>query len=128
MDKKNQIKLINEAYRKIDDVLSIQHMGEYGKQYYNLNKGEELQHDKFRPSDVKRGLTISEAVKLFYVTQIIQALKGTLKVTVKEYLFVRKSIFFAVALVETYKIELTEALKGINYDDILAVDYAELNK
>jgi hypothetical protein len=129
MDKKQQLKLIDKTYQKIDNVLSIQHYGEYAKEYYNMNKKEELGHIKFCPESVTRGLTVHQATKLFYVKQIVEALSGQLNyITAKDYLYIRKSIFMSISLAENYKKELLEALKDINFNDILLIDYAELQK
>jgi len=48
--------------------------------------------------------------------------------SLKEYLSIRQSIFFAHSLVLNYREELTKALEGVNWEDILKIDYAELMK
>jgi len=63
------------------------------------------------------------------VKQIIEFLgKAEYIPSVKDYIFVRQSIFFAYSLVSQYRIEFETALKDINFDDILKLDYVELIK
>jgi len=128
MNKKQQLNLIHRAWRNIDECLATQHFGMYGKEYLKLNKEEEKSHDRMRSYEIKRGISINEAAKVFYVQQIIEGLMGQLKFEVKDYLSIRKSCFFAMALVENYRAELEEALKDFNYAEILAIDYCELIK
>ena len=129
LSKNEQIKLIKTTWQKINEVLSCQSFGQYGKQYLDLNIQEEKRHDKTRPHDIQRGLTIIEAGKLFAVKQIIEFLgKAEYIPSVKDYIFVRQSIFFAYSLVSQYRIEFETALKDINFDDILKLDYVELIK
>jgi hypothetical protein len=126
--KRAQLKAIQKAYIAIEGVLSRVSWGQYGREYFALNRAEELQHDRARPAGIRRGLTIAEAAKVFYVRQIIEALQGTLKVEAREYLWIRKSIFFAVALADNYGQELREALTGVDFAEILKVDYVALQE
>jgi hypothetical protein len=127
MDKKQSLKLINEAYWKIKDVLESVHFGSYHSQYYALNLKEESEHRRFCPDGVTCGLTKVEAVKLFYVQEIVEALfKPSFVPSLKDYLSVRQSIFFAHSLALNYREELTRALAVVNWEDILKINYAEL--
>jgi len=129
MDKKQSLKLINEVYGRIKEVLESVHWGGYHKQYYNLNLKEEAEHRRFCPDGVTCGLTKIEAVKLFYVQEIVEALfKPSFVPTLKDYLSIRQSIFFAHSLALNYREELTKALEGVNWEDILKIEYAELMK
>jgi hypothetical protein len=74
------------------------------------------------------GLTISESAKLFCVKRIVESLNGLHIPEIKDFLYCQKSWFFAHALVENYREELAEALKDIDKEKILALDYAELVK
>lgn len=127
MNKKQQIKLIKETWNKIDYCLSSISWGQYGKEYLQLNIREEKSHDNFR-GDNSRGISIVTAAKLFAVKQIIEILSGQdkFKPTTKEYLHLRKSIYFAWALIENYGDKLKEALKNVNFDDVLSLDYCKL--
>lgn len=128
LTKSQQLKLIDNAFRCIKEVLENIHIGEYHNQYYNLNKAEEKDHDRCRPSSISRGISISEAVKLFYVLHIVRSLSGDKNYTIKDYIHIRKSVLMAQSLVENYKDELKKALNGFSYHDILNIDYAELQK
>lgn len=126
--KKVQLKLINDTWRKIDYTLSSIKWGNEGKKYLALTRQEEKNHDKIRPQGEKRGISISDASKLFAVKRIVEVLTGNLKLTVADYLNVQKSCFYAVALVENYGKELIIALDNTVLADILACDYTELMK
>ena len=128
MEKKQALKLINDVYFKIKNVLECVHYGGYHKKYYNLIQQEEKEHRKFCPNGITCGLTTSEAVKLFYVQTIFEYLFNNRKLLVSDYLSIRKSHFFACSLVENYKEELNKALQGVNIEEINKIDYAELMK
>lgn len=126
MTKKEQLRLINETWQKINRVLSMERWGNEGEKYLKENIREEKKHDSYRPQGINRGISILQAGKLFAVKRIIEALTGKLTVEIKEYLTIQKSAFYAVALVENYRESLIKALEGINFDDVLSVDYVKL--
>lgn len=129
LSKNEQIQLIKTTWQKIAEVLSCQSSVKYAKQYLSLNIQEEKNHDKFRPINTIRGLTILEAGKFFAVKQIIEFLTDKKYIpSAKDYLFVRQSIFFAYALVSQYRKEFEIVLKDVCFDDILNMDYTELMK
>lgn len=123
-----QKKALNEVYNKIDYTFQSIKWGQYGNQYYNMIKDEEKQHRKGKPSHVTCGLSISEAIKLFYVRDIIEALQEKYSYTIKDYLHIRQSVLMAYSLVANYREEIEKALEGVNFDEILSLDYAELMK
>jgi hypothetical protein len=128
MEKREALKIIQTNYEKIKEVLSCVHYGSYHKEYYNLILQEEKDHRKFCPEGVTCGLTQGEAVKLFYVQTIFDYLFSNRILTTKEFLHVRKSHFLALSLVENYTKELYQALKGVNWQEVSSIDYAELMK
>jgi len=128
MEKREALKIIQANYEKIKKVLERIHWGGYHKEYYNLIKDEEKSHRKFCPEGISCGLTQAEAVKLFYVETIFEYLSNNRKLSVKDFLSVRKSHFFACSLVENYHIELLEALKDTDFNIVDCIDYAELMK
>jgi len=125
--KSKALKLINDAYWKIEKVLSSVAWGQYGNQYLDMNIKEEKGHRGSR--DCAFGLTVKEAAKLFYVRQIVEYLTEPKRVpTIKEYLFIRQSCFMAASLAENYQKELAAALQGVDVEAIRNLDYAELVK
>lgn len=123
-----QKKVLNACYSKLDYAFSSIHYGCYGKQLFKMIKDEEKGHRKFCPDGIKCGLTISEAVKLFYCQGIIEGITDKLNFTVKDYISIRQSILMCQSLALNYKDEIINALQGVNYSDILSIDYAELMK
>lgn len=128
LTKKEQLKLINEAFQRINYVLSIVSWGQYGDIYYKMNLEEEKAHRRLKPEDVVCGLTQTQAVKLFYVKQIADFLLGADKPLVEHYLSYRKSVYYAYALVHDYEDKLRDELKDIDLEALTQLDYAELNK
>ena len=124
--KRKQLKLINEAYDNLANAFSVVGWGMYGRQYEKLNKEEEESHRTFKPDHITAGIITRQAVKYFYVHQIAAALTDGYKPALKDYLHTRKSIFFAWALVENYPKEIKKALEGLDLQEIMAIDYAEL--
>jgi len=128
MEKKEALKLIQANYWKIKEVLECVAWGNYHKEYYNLIQQEEKDHRRYCPDGVTCGLTVGEAVKLFYVQTIFEYFFSNKTLLVKEYLHVRKSHFLACAIAENYGKELFQALKGVNWQEVKQIDYAELMK
>jgi hypothetical protein len=126
LTKRQALKLIDNVYFKIKDVLECVHYGGYHKEYFNLIQQEEKDHRRYCPDGVTCGLSVNEAVKLFYVKTLFEYLFNNRKLSSKEYLHVRKSHFFACSLAENYKEELEKALQGVNVDEINKIDYAKL--
>jgi hypothetical protein len=124
------IKAIDKAYYSIDNVLSCVTWGNYGKEYFNLNLTEEKRHCNFKPDHIKNGLTVKQGARFFYVKEIIDFLldKKAYIPSASEFIELRTSIFYAYSLVCKYKQELIEALKDVDKDFILSLDYAELQK
>jgi hypothetical protein len=126
MKKKQALKIINENYWKIKEILSSVHHGRYHEEYYNLIQQEERGHRKWRHFLSRCGLTINEAVNLFYVQTIFEYLYNNRTLSARDYINVRKSHFFACSLVENYKEELIKVLQGVNIEEINKIDYAKL--
>jgi hypothetical protein len=129
LSKKEALKIIKETWNKINGVLSVVHFGQYGNQFLALSTKEEKEHRGIRLFDGECfGLTISEASKLFCVRRIVEALNGEKIPEIKDILHCQPSWFFAHSLVANYREELSEALKDIDKEKILSLDYAELVK
>jgi hypothetical protein len=128
--KRQIIKSYREAWGKVNYALSSVGWGQYGKQYLKENLDEERSHRGFKPDHVKAGLTINESAELFAIQQIAEALADKPKWTpdLQGYLSCRKSIYTAWSLVINYRHKIAEALKGVDLDEIRALDYAELVK
>jgi hypothetical protein len=126
LTKRQALKLIDNVYFKIKDVLECVHYGGYHKQYYAIIQEEEKKHRVFCPDGVTCGLTLGEAVKLFYIQTLFEYLFNNRKLSSKEYLHARKSHFFACSLAENYKEELNKALQGVDVSLVNSVDYAKL--
>ena len=129
LSKSESFKIINPIYFKLERMLNSIHNGNFGKTYFDLIKAEEKEHRHFVYFDgVTYGLTISEAVKLFYVITLFEYLIEGRSLSVKDYLFVKKSHFFAESLALNYKDELTSCYNHFDFDKINQIDYADLMK
>lgn len=132
---KKKFKEVDKAFFNIQHVFSSVHHGQYGKQYFKLHMEEEKQHRRSCPDSIKSGLTISEAVKLFFVQYLVKFLDNTRKIPdIKQVLTVRPSYIFAGALVLNYGDDIKKALnmtyngESIDIEVIKSLDYAELMK
>ena len=123
-----QKKILNDVYFKLDYALSNIHWGNYGKQLFKMIQGEEKNHRRGCPEGVSCGLSVSEAVKLFYVKGLIESLQGKNHFTIKDYINIRQSVLMAQSLALNYGPELSKAIEGLPIDEVLALDYAELMK
>jgi hypothetical protein len=129
MNKKESFELIDDAYVKIKEVLETVNHGEHHEELYSIHLKEERQHRRGCPAGVVCGLTVSESVRLFYVSFIVEALFAPVFIpTLKDYISTKQSYYLAYSLVENYREELNKALLGVNWLDTLKVNYAELMK
>ena len=129
MTKNQQVKLINRAFDALE-VLNNQVMSPLRNRYLEQNIEEEKGHRRFKPDGIKCGLTTREAARLFCVRQIAEYLNGAATPEPKDWLHLRLSNLTACALVAEYGAQIKAAWSesGISIDDLLALDYAELNK
>ena len=124
---RKQKELINSTWQKMEYVLNNQSISHYADHYFKQNLDEERDHANFMSKYGSRGMTIPQAARLFCVKQIAEYLKDKKqKLDAKDYIGLRPSVFWAYSLANTYRAELTEALKGVDLDAILALDYADL--
>lgn len=125
--KAEQVKLINNAWKKISYALSAVRWGRFGDQFLKLNMQEERGYRGGRSVEYE-GLSVKLAGKLFAVREIVSFLEGKEIPKIKDYLYYRKSVYFAGALVLNYEGELRSALQGIDFEAVQALDYVSLVK
>ena len=128
MNKKETIKLINEAYYKLDCLNNIS-WTKYRDRLFDMNKTSEKQHDRGRPEGTSKGITITEAAKLFTVVWIAEYLTEAKKAPdAKDYINVRAEAFYAYSCAMQYKAEILKAWEGMDIESIASIDYADLMK
>lgn len=123
---KAQVRLIETVWQKIAYTFEGIHHGCYGRDFLNECIEEEKRHDKCRPVQCKRFLTIREAGKLFVVKRLCEYLFTNETVDLLGYHYTQKSVYTAYSLAKTYEKELKEALTGVDYALIESIDYADL--
>lgn len=128
LSKKEQLKLISKVSNELDYKFQSIHWGEYGKQLKDIIRHDEKQHRKIAPDNVMHGLTISQAVNLFYVKLICEGLFNCKDYSIKDYIHIRQDVLFAYSLAKNYEQELKECFKDVNIQDVLNLDYADLMK
>jgi hypothetical protein len=136
-EKKN-FREVEKAFRQIQYALSSLSWGQYGQNYFKLNLQEARQWDKARPSDCRRGLSVTEEAKLFFVKWLVDYIDGKQKApTIKDVLHLKPSAVMGATLCANFPEEIKKALRGeaipgtaeeIRLDIIEALDYAELVK
>ena len=125
LSKAKQLKLIDEAYFAIRRALES---GHYGDNLKDMIEKAEKQHRKFKPDGVTCGLTIKQATRLFFAQYIIGYYTKAKKWTIKDMIYVRHECLYAQSIAENYTDEIAQAIKDIDIDAVMLVDYAELNK
>jgi len=127
---------VEKAFRQIQYVLAPLSWGQYGREYYNLNLQESKAWNANKPGDAKRGLSVLEESKLFFVHWLIYYSKNK-KPTLKETLHLKPSAVRGAVLVENFPDEIAKALRGeaipgtpekIDIEIIESLDFAELVK
>jgi len=126
LSKKQQIDLINKLSYNLACELDNLKWNKIYTDYLKENIQEEKNHDNFRHESIKRGLTITEAGKLFAVQQIAEYLNGDKMPDVSGYLHIRKSVFTAYAIFANYRKEIEKAFQGLNWQEVLKMDYCFL--
>lgn len=123
MKHKDIIKLINDAYSKLQILNNID-WTPYREEIYKLEKQYERNHRNWcngREFD----FSVDIASKLFVVQHIASALKGT-RHSIKSYIYLKKSIFFAESLVLNYEDKIKEALKDFDLNQLCELSYSIL--
>ncbi len=128
LSKNQQIKLLKKINNKLSNILDNIKWEKFYTNYLKENIKEEKVHLRMKPEGVIHGLTAYEGGLLFAVQQIINYLTGEKPPGVKDYLWMRKTVFTAYSIVANYEKEIREALKDIEYQEVLKMDYCELVK
>jgi hypothetical protein len=128
LSKNQQIKLLKEISSQLSYVLDNIKWEKIYTNYLKENIQEEKNHLRMKPEGVIHGLTAYEGGLLFAVQQIINYLTGENAPDVKSYLWMRKTVFTAYSIVTNYEKEIKEALKNIDYTEVLKMDYCDLVK
>lgn len=125
MTKNQQLKLIRDAYDRLYCLNNIT-WTKYRDNLYREHLEGERQHDRMRPEGTDRGITLSDAAKLFVVHWIAEYLFGKKAPDVASYINMRKEAFTSYSLVANYRKEIEAAWKDINVQALAGLDYAKL--
>jgi hypothetical protein len=128
LSKNQQIELLKTISGKLSNSLDNISWTAYYTNYLKENIQEERKHLKMKPESIIHGLTVTEGGILFAVQQIIQYLEGEKPPDLKGYIYMRKTVFTAFSIVAQYGDIIREALKDIDYKEVLKIDYCELVK
>lgn len=139
MTKKEQLDLIRKISGRLHTALDHITWSNIYDNYLKENIQDEKNHLKYKPESCRHGLTALEGGTFFAVKHIIDFFhnknhdifipdfKFSVYIPqVKDYLSVKKVIFSAYAIVENYNEQIKEALKDLDYSEILKMDYVEL--
>lgn len=128
MNKKEAVKLINEAYSRLS-VLNNLTWTPYRDNLFNKHREEEKQHDQGRPEHVSRGLSIVDSARLFTVCWIAEYLTdGKRAPEAQDYINMRPTAFYAYSVAMKYKDLILKAWKGLDVKAIAELDYAKLQE
>ncbi len=125
------LKLIDAAYWRL--ARACEHTHDWDR-YVAIQKEEERDHRKWKPSGIDCGLTKAQSVRLFSVQHIFERWipMDSGKVftpEAKDFLHIKRSIFAACSIAHSCEAEiLKEFPKPYMLDWLKSIDYAELNK
>ncbi len=123
--KKQTLKAVNKAWTEFAYVLDTCGWGRDGVNYLKLNVAEEKDHDRYRGDSIGRGITITEAAKLFAVKQLVEYLTESEKAPdPKGYNHMRKTVFMAYGLVSDYTKQLMGALAKLTAEEVETIKAA----
>lgn len=131
MTKQEQLKLIDQAFSRLDRVCES---SRHWDQYLALIKQEENDQRRFVPHGLKPGLTRRQSIELFAVKTVFDRFvpKESGKVftpEAKDFFWVRKSIFAACAIVDIFPDRIREKFTLDEMAHFLAsVDYVKLSE
>lgn len=127
LKKQDQIKLIKKINKELQYLFSSISYGQYYRDYLQENVKEERKHQMFKPDNISSGLSVNEGGTFFAVKQVIEFLTNPKKAPdLEAYLYLRKAIYTAYALTENYRADILTALKDIDYNEVLKIDYCDL--
>ena len=122
-NRKQALKMIRAAFRALEPLDNVSH-NKYLTQLAEQIKAEEKLVE--RSDDT---LTRRERVELYAVWRIAQFMTGHTRLAeVRDYLWTRKHIFIASALVSNYRETIATAWKGFDVELLASIDFATLNK
>ena len=125
-EQKQIIKIVNQAYSKLDVLNNIRWTA-FRDDLFDMNKKDEIRHRKsFDNRDYSGVASISDCAKLFVVHNIAESLLNKSKYTVKDLLIIRKSCIYSQSLVENYRKIIEKAWESENIKNLASLDYISL--
>lgn len=123
---RKQLKVINDAWWRMG-ILDNMTWTPYRKEIYHLEKEYERRHRNYtRPHG---GMNMSQAAKYFTAKHIfdgLRMLKAGKQYSIKDYLAVKKSVFYAHSVAAVYEKEIIEAFDGFDWEAFASLDYADM--
>lgn len=127
LSKKEQLEMIKQISSALELCLDNISWEPYYTNYLKANIQDEKQHLKFKPEGVKHGLSAKQGGEYHAVKWIVESLEGH-KPDAESYIFTKKVVFTAYSIVSQYRERIIKALRGIEYKEVLKMDYCELVK
>jgi len=125
-EQKKIIKIVNQAYSKLDVLNNIRWTA-FRDDLFDMNKKDEIRHRKsFDNRNYSGVASISDCAKLFVVHNIAESLLNKSKYTIKDLLIIRKSCIYSQSLVENYREIIEKAWESENIKNLASLDYISL--
>ena len=128
-EKKKFNAIVKRVWVDVARVLNNQNWEKYADELYKLSLKESKQHDNIRAGHIKRGITISEEARFFALSRLLEAvynLDSKIKLSIKDYNHVQKSVFMAYALAEEFEDKIKAIITKEEAVLICSADYCEL--
>jgi hypothetical protein len=118
--------IVDRAYHALYVLNNIKWTA-YRDRCFDLACAEERDHRRGKPADVTlpKGASVQAAARMFVVKRIAEALLGIHPLTVKHFLSVQQSAFYAQSIVANYEQECREALAKFDLEQLANLDYVE---
>ena len=112
MSKTKQTELINDAYRRIVWAVDNVDWRHYAEELLNLERGYEKKHREFP-------ITCS---KYWCIHHIFEALNAKEEPSIKGFLHLKQTIFYAHSLVANYRERIEKEFEGFNTKEFNEID------
>tara|TARA_R100000995_G_C3374874_1_gene73395 strand:+ start:98 stop:487 length:390 start_codon:yes stop_codon:yes gene_type:complete len=120
MSKTKQTELINDAYRRIVWAVDNVDWRHYAEELLNLERGYEKKHREFANAEyVFSPITCS---KYWCIHHIFEALNAKEEPSIKGFLHLKQTIFYAHSLVANYRERIEKEFEGFNTKEFNEID------
>ena len=124
MNNKEIKQLINNAFYRLTIATDNIDWTHYADELYRIEKDYEKRHRKYCYHD-NYVYSANDCAKYWSIKHIIEGLDNVGEPTIKSYLTVKKSIFYAYSMVANYRDRIEKEFKGFDFDAFKQINITE---